>query len=96
MLAQRVTDVEVLRITEIAHFQAWLDKSGNALPLINVVDAKAGVTFPDLNSAPFGGEGFQTNIMPAYCSEPAISGMLHHPSHAINRRCHRRGQGVDS
>ena len=71
MLAQRVTDVEVLRIllsiggTEIAHFQTWHDKAGNAPPLMNVVDPKTGVTvtFPDLNSPPFGGEDFQTNLI---------------------------------
>ena len=76
-LAQRVTGVEVLRIllsiggTEIMHFQTWHDKAGNAPPLSNVVDPKTGavVTFPDLNSPPFGGEDFQTNlIMP----EPTV------------------------
>jgi hypothetical protein len=73
-LAQRVRDVEVLRIvlsiggTEICHFQTWSDKAGNAPPLDNVIDPVTGVsvTFPDLNSPPFGGELFQTNlIMPA-------------------------------
>jgi len=76
MLAQRVSSVEVLRIllsiggTEIAHFQTWQDKAGNAPPL-EVVDPVTGVkvTFPDLNSPPFGGEDFQTNlIMP----EPTV------------------------
>src|SRR3989440_11560293 len=71
-LAQRVTNVEVLRIllsigpTETAHFQTWLDKAGNAPAL---TDPKNGLVFPDLNSPPFGGEDFQTNlIMP----EPTI------------------------
>jgi hypothetical protein len=71
MLAQRATSVEVLRIllsiggTEICHFQTWQDKAGNALPLVNVVDPVTGVsvTFPDLNSPPFGGENFQTNLI---------------------------------
>ena len=76
-LAQRVSSVEVLRIvlsiggTEICHFQTWHDKAGNALPLNNVIDPVTGVsvTFPDLNSPPFGGENFQTNlIMP----EPTV------------------------
>jgi len=76
-LAQRVTSVEVLRIvlsiggTEICHFQTWHDKAGNAPQLTNVIDPVTGVsvTFPDLNSAPFGGENFQTNlIMP----EPTV------------------------
>jgi hypothetical protein len=75
-LAQRVTSVEVLRIvlsiggTEIAHFQTWHDKAGNAPHLKDVKDPKTGVkvTFPDLNSPPFGGENFQTNlIMPEPC-----------------------------
>jgi len=75
-LAQRVSSVEVLRIllsiggTEIAHFQTWHDKAGNAPPLTDV-DPVTGssVVFPDLNAPPFGGEDFQTNlIMP----EPTI------------------------
>lgn len=71
MLAQRVSSAEVLRIllsiggTEICHFQTWHDKAGNAPHLTNVVDPKTGVkvTFPDLNSPPFGGEDFQTNLI---------------------------------
>jgi hypothetical protein len=75
-MAQRATSVEVLRIlisigpTETMHFQTWSDKAGNAPQLTNVVDpvTKVSVTFPDLNSAPFGGEEFQTNlIMPEPC-----------------------------
>jgi TAT (twin-arginine translocation) pathway signal sequence len=70
-LAQRVTNVEVLRIvlsiggTEICHFQTWHDKAGNAPQLNNVIDPVTGVsvTFPDLNSPPFGGENFQTNLI---------------------------------
>lgn len=74
-MAQRATSVEVLRIlisigpTETMHFQTWADKAGNALPL-TAVDPVTGVsvTFPDLNSPPFGGEDFQTNlIMPEPC-----------------------------
>jgi len=74
-MAQRATSVEVLRIlisigpTETMHFQTWSDKAGNAPPL-TAVDPMTGVsvTFPDLNSAPFGGEEFQTNlIMPEPC-----------------------------
>jgi hypothetical protein len=70
-LAQRVSNVEVLRIllsiggVEIAHFQTWHDKAGNAPHLTDVVDPVTGVkvTFPDLNSPPFGGENFQTNLI---------------------------------
>jgi hypothetical protein len=70
-LAQRVTHREVLRIllsigpTETMHFQTWQDKAGNAPPLS---DPTNGLVFPDLNSPPFGGEDFQTNlIMPEPC-----------------------------
>ncbi len=71
MLAQRASNIEVLRIllsiggTEICHFQTWHDKAGNAPPAANVVDPVTGVavTFPDLNSPPFGGENFQTNLI---------------------------------
>jgi hypothetical protein len=74
-MAQRASSVEVLRIlisigpTETMHFQTWSDKAGNAPPL-TAVDPMTGVpvTFPDLNSPPFGGELFQTNlIMPEPC-----------------------------
>ncbi len=71
-LAQRVSNPEVLRIllsigpTETAHFQTWHDKAGNFKVL---TDPTNGLVFPDLNTAPFGGEDFQTNlIMP----EPTI------------------------
>ena len=71
-LAQRVSNVEVLRIllsigpTETAHFQTWHDKAGN---YIRLTDPTNGLVFPELNAAPFDGENFQTNlIMP----EPTI------------------------
>ncbi len=65
-LAQRVSNSEVLRIllsigpTETMHFQTWQDKAGNALPL---TDPTTGLVWPDLNSPPFGGELFQTNLI---------------------------------
>ena len=65
-LAQRVSDSEVLRIllsigpTETMHFQTWSDKAGNAPP---VKDPTNGLVFPDLNSRPFGGQNFQTNLI---------------------------------
>ncbi len=65
-LAQRVTNPEVLKIllsigpTETMHFQTWQDKAGNAPPL---TDPTTGLVFPDLNSPPFGGEDFQTNLI---------------------------------
>ena len=52
-LAQRVTNVEVLRIllsigpTETAHFQTWHDKAGNAPP---VTDPTNGLVFPDFKN----------------------------------------------
>src|SRR5205807_7983512 len=71
-MAQRATHREVLRIlisigpTETMHFQTWADKAGNA-PAIT--DPTTGLSFPDLNKPPFGGEDFQTNlIMP----EPTV------------------------
>ena len=53
-LAQRVTNVEVLRIllsigpTETMHFQTWQDKAGNA-PV--VTDPLTGLSFPDLKNS---------------------------------------------
>jgi hypothetical protein len=94
-MAQRATHVEVLRIlisigpTETMHFQTWSDKAGNAPPL-TAVDPVTGVsvTFPDLNSPPFGGEDFQTNlIMPEPC--PFLSRKL--PVVSIIRPTQTRG-----
>src|SRR5437868_9625559 len=71
-LAQRATDVEVLRIlmsigpTETMHFQTWSDKVGNAPPL-TAVDPVTGVRvrFPDLDVT---NELFKKNlIMPEPC-----------------------------
>jgi hypothetical protein len=68
-MAQKVTSLEVLRIVvsiggaEVAHFQTWQDKAGNAPALTD-----GSLMFPDLNAPPFGGETFQTNlIMPEPC-----------------------------
>ena len=52
-LAQRATDVEVLRLLismgpiESMHFQTWHEKAGKVRPM---TDPTTGVTFPDLNS----------------------------------------------
>jgi hypothetical protein len=65
-MAQRATSVEVLRIlisigpTETMHFQTWSDLAGDAPPL---TDPTNGLTFPDLNSPPFGGEDFETSLI---------------------------------
>jgi len=94
-MAQRATSTEVLRIlisigpTETMHFQTWADKAGNAPPL-TAKDPVTGVsvTFPDLNSSPFGGEDFQTNlIMPEPC--PFLSRKL--PPCSIIRPTATRG-----
>ena len=76
-LAQRVTNVEVLRIllsigpTETCHFQTWQDKAGNAREL-TVVDkgfkgsTGATVTFPNLNdpnATAAQADEFQTNLI---------------------------------
>src|SRR6266480_5394250 len=65
------------------------NKAGNAPPL-TAVDPVTGVsvTFPDLNSPPFGGEDFQTNlIMPEPC--PFLSRKL--PVVSIIRPTQTRG-----
>jgi hypothetical protein len=98
-LAQRVSSPEVLRIllsiggTEICHFQTWHDKAGNAPQLTNVIDPVTGVsvTFPDLNSSPFGGENFQTNlIMP----EPTVFLSRHFPPCSIIRPTQTKGAAM--
>src|SRR5579885_779760 len=76
-LILNVSDPQVLRVlvsilgVEVNHFAVWHDKAGNAVsqPLAGVKDPETGVTFPDLNSPPFGGEEFQTNlIFPEPCA----------------------------
>jgi hypothetical protein len=95
--AQRASNVEVLRVllsiggTEICHFQTWHDKAGNAKILANVIDpmTHVSVTFPDLNSPPFGGEDFQTNlIMP----EPTAFLSRRFPPCSIIRPTETRGR----
>jgi hypothetical protein len=86
-LAQRATDVEVLRLLismgpiESMHFQTWHEKAGQVRPL---TDPTNGLTFPDLNRGVDPNTGargaavrqmFQTNlIMPEPC--PFISTSL--------------------
>jgi len=71
-LAQRVTDLEVLRVmlsfggVETMHFQTWNDKAGNVPP---IKDPTNGLEFPNLNDPPFGNEELKANlIMP----EPTV------------------------
>jgi hypothetical protein len=98
-LAQRASNVEVLRIllsiggTEICHFQTWQDKAGNVVPAANIIDPVTGVsvTFPDLNSPPFGGENFQTNlIMP----EPTVFLSRQFPPVSIIRPTETKGAAM--
>jgi hypothetical protein len=98
-LAQRVSNVEVLRIvlsiggTEITHFQTWHDKAGNA-PALTDIDPvnKTKVVFHDLNNDPgFGGEEFQTNlIMP----EPTIFLSKKFPACSIIRPTQTKGAAM--
>ena len=99
--AQRTTSLEVLRIllsiggTEICHFQTWHDKAGNSKILKNVIDPVTGVsvTFPDLNSPPFGGENFQTNlIMP----EPTVFLSRQFPPCSIIRPTETKAAAMDA
>jgi Ferritin-like domain len=94
-LAQRVTNPEVLRVvlsigpTEAMHFQTWSDKAGNAPPLTDPTDST--LVFPDLNSPPFGGEEFQTNlIMP----EPTIFLSRQLPTCSIVRPTNTNGAAM--
>jgi hypothetical protein len=99
-LAQRVSNVEVLRIvmavggTEIAHFQTWHDKAGNAIHLTDIDPVnKTKVVFPDLNAPPFGGEEFQTNlIMP----EPTFFLNKKFPRVSIIRPTETKGAAMDA
>jgi hypothetical protein len=72
-LAQRVTNVEVLRIllsigpTETAHFQTWMDKAGNVLTLTDV-DPVTGSKVHFRELAGNSSESLQGNlIMPEPC-----------------------------
>ena len=75
-LAQRASDVEVLRIlisigpTETMHFQTWSDLAGDAAsdPIAPLTDPTNGLFIPNLNAPPLGGELFSSNlIMPEPC-----------------------------
>jgi hypothetical protein len=94
-LAQRVTNVEVLRVvlsigpTEAMHFQTWQDKAGNAPALTDPKDPT--LVFPNLNAPPFGGEDFQTNlIMP----EPTVFLSRQFPTCSIVRPTHTKGAAM--
>jgi hypothetical protein len=93
-LAQRVSNKEVLRVllsigpTEAMHFQIWHETAGNAPPL---TDPTNGLTFPDLNSPPFGGELYETElIMP----EPTSFLTRQFPACSIVRPTETRGAAM--
>src|SRR5262249_38113667 len=77
-MAQKVTDLEVLRIVvsiggvEVDHFSIWHDKVGNTVsqPLARVTDPETGLMFPDFNAvAGPTHDLFQTNlILPEPCA----------------------------
>ena len=68
-MAQKATDVEVLRIVlsiggdEVAHFLEWVDFAGNGVqaPLAPFTDPTNGLTFPDFNAT--GNPLLQTNLI---------------------------------
>jgi hypothetical protein len=69
-MAQKVTNLEVLRIVvsigpvEMAHFQTWHDKAGNAPPVTD-----GSLVFPDFQSAALSGDAVKSNlIMPEPCA----------------------------
>ena len=97
-LAQRVSSVEVLRIllsiggTEIAHFQTWQDKAGNA-PDASFFDTvnQSLVTFDVQSAARFSTEDFKTNlIMP----EPTVFLSKHFPPCSIIRPTETRNAAM--
>jgi hypothetical protein len=104
-LAQRVSDVEVLRIllsigpTEAMHFQTWHDKAGNAIQLTDTDTGFPGstgatVTFPNLNDhthTAAQADELQTNlIMP----EPTIFLNKNFPKVSIVRPTQTRGAAM--
>jgi Ferritin-like domain len=104
-LAQRVTNLEVLRIllsigpTETSHFQTWHDKAGNARVLTDIDKGFPGstgdtVTFPNLNdpnATAAQADEFQTNlIMP----EPTIFLNKKFPAVSIIRPTQTKGAAM--
>jgi hypothetical protein len=104
-LAQRVSNVEVLRIllsigpTETSHFQTWHDKAGNARMLTDTDTGFPGstgatVTFPNLNdpnATAVQADEFQTNlIMP----EPTIFLSKKFPAVSIIRPTQTKGAAM--
>lgn len=93
-LAQRVSDVQVLRIllsigpTETSHFQTWHDKAGNA-PALTATDPVTGVSveFDNLQN-PAVGEDLQANLI---LPEPTAFLSRNFPACSIIRPTETRG-----
>ena len=98
-LILNVSSRQVLRVlvsilgVEVDHFAVWHDKAGNAVsqPLAGVRDPETGVKFPDLNSPPFGGEEFQTNLI---FPEPCAFITRHFPACSVIRPSSKRNAGA--
>jgi hypothetical protein len=98
-LILNVSSRQVLRVlvsilgVEVDHFAVWHDKAGNAVsqPLAGVRDPETGVMFPDLNSPPFGGEEFQTNLI---FPEPCAFIAPHFPACSVIRPSSKRNAGA--
>ena len=75
--------------TETAHYEIWHDKIGDAPPLTD--PSNPALVFPDLNSPPFGGETFQTNLI---FPEPAPFLSRKFPRCSIIRPTETRGAAM--
>jgi hypothetical protein len=96
-LAQRVTDVEVLRVllsigpTETMHFQTWQDKAGN---ITQITDTDSGfpgstgatVTFPDLNSGKDPNDAGQTSPDPGVADQFQTNLIMPEPTFFLHKR----------
>jgi hypothetical protein len=96
-LAQRVSNVEVLRIllsigpTETAHFQTWHDKAGNALQITDTDTGFPGstgatVSFPNLNVGLDPNEPSDTTPSPAVADEFQTNLIMPEPTFFLNKK----------
>ena len=97
-LAQRVSNVEVLRIvlsiggTEIMHFQTWQDKAGNAIPLTD-----GALVFPDLTADIPQPETLQSNLImpePTVFLSKKFPVVLDHPADGHEGSRHGSGKSA--
>jgi hypothetical protein len=96
-LAQRVTNVEVLRIllsigpSETMHFQTWQDKAGNAAQITDTDTGFPGstgatVTFPNLNAGLDPNDPGQTTPNPAVADEFQTNLIMPEPTLFLNKK----------